>query len=359
MRYVLFALGLAALLQTPDIRFEKALPDEQLNQTFMNREGWIGGDGAFSVPIGRDSSWWLFSDTWIGKIEGRARTGATIVNNTAGRLDGTKLTFIVRGSNDGGPQALVTPAEGAGWFWLGSGALIDRKLYVFLSQIVKTDASSVFGFKAAGLWLGVCASPGLDPESWKFKQLRVPFARFDARREVSFGFSLCLAGSWMYIYGTDEDVSPSWRARFLLVARCPALQIAEFSTWRFWTGTAWSADPAACARTVDHMASDGSVSYLPRLKRFVLVYTEDGLSSRILARTSKSPEGPWSSPTEVYRCPEGADKGVFCYQARNHPELAHGNELAISYCTNSFGISQVLRDTRLYFPRFVRVKLAR
>ena len=107
------------------------------------------------------------------------------------------------------------------------------------------------------------------------------------------------------------------------------------------------------------MASDGSVSYLPELRRYVLVYTEDGLSPRILARTSKSPEGPWSPPTDVYRCPEGADKGVFCYQARNHPELAHGNELVIGYCTNSLDFWQVARDAKLYVPRFVRVSLSR
>jgi hypothetical protein len=107
------------------------------------------------------------------------------------------------------------------------------------------------------------------------------------------------------------------------------------------------------------MASDGSVSYLPGLKRYVLVYTEDGLSPRILARTSKKPEGPWSPPTKIYSCPEGAQKGVFCYAARNHPELARGDELVISYCTNTFDFWQVLRDAKLYVPRFIRVSLSR
>ena len=148
---MLSALAYVVLLQPSDIRFERGVPDERLNQLFTTQTGWIGGDGVFSVPISRTSSWWLFSDTWIGKIKGGSRTDATIVNNTAGRLDGGTLSFIVRRSKDGKAQALVTPSEGPGWFWLGSGALIDRKLYVFLSQVVKTDAASVFGFKAAGL----------------------------------------------------------------------------------------------------------------------------------------------------------------------------------------------------------------
>jgi hypothetical protein len=68
---------------------------------------------------------------------------------------------------------------------------------------------------------------------------------------------------------------------------------------------------------VSRMASEGSVSYLPDMREYVLVYTEGGLSDRLLARTAPEPIGPWSASTVIYRCPEpGRDKRIFCYGAK-------------------------------------------
>jgi hypothetical protein len=100
------------------------------------------------------------------------------------------------------------------------------------------------------------------------------------------------------------------------------------------------------------------VSWLPALRRFVLICTEDGLSDKIIARTAVDPWGPWSAATVVYRCPEaGWSKGIFCYAAKAHPMLTPaGDELLVTYAANTYEISQVIADARLYWPRFVRVK---
>jgi len=78
-----------------------------------------------------------------------------------------------------------------------------------------------------------------------------------------------------------------------------------------------------------------------------------------MARTAPEPWGPWSSPTVIYRCPEAKwDKQIFCYAAKAHPMLSSAtHELVITYAANSFDLAQVLTDARLYWPRFVRVKL--
>jgi hypothetical protein len=106
------------------------------------------------------------------------------------------------------------------------------------------------------------------------------------------------------------------------------------------------------------MASECSVSYLAVAKRYVLVYTEGGLSDRILARSADTPVGPWSASSVVYQCPEaGWDNRIFCYGAKAHPSLAAGDELVISYIANSFDFWQVAADARIYVPRFIRVKV--
>jgi hypothetical protein len=106
------------------------------------------------------------------------------------------------------------------------------------------------------------------------------------------------------------------------------------------------------------VASEYSVSWLPTLKRYVLVCTENGLSEKIIARTATEPWGTWSEASVVYRCPEMArDKRIFCYAAKAHPMLTMTEgELIVTYAANSTDFSRLLNDARLYWPRFVRLR---
>ena len=104
-----------------------------------------------------------------------------------------------------------------------------------------------------------------------------------------------------------------------------------------------------------------SVSWLPGPERYVAVYTENGLSPRILGRFAPKPEGPFGEPVLLYTCPDVTwNERYFCYAAKAHPELAKSDdELIITYATNSSDFWDHGRDMRLYWPRFVRVKIQR
>ena len=75
----------------------KAEPLPAWDAKFRRTDGWIGGDGAYSVPISPTRNLWLFSDTWIGKVRNGKRTDLAMVNNTVGVQDG-------RGSCGGRPD---------------------------------------------------------------------------------------------------------------------------------------------------------------------------------------------------------------------------------------------------------------
>src|SRR3954470_22104558 len=119
-----------------------AKPAPDLTALFERTDGWVGGDGVYSVALGPRRLLWLFSDTWVGKVRGGKRTDVTMVNNTAAVQDGVgagaKVEFFVRAGGGGKPAALITPADGRGWFWLQAGAPAGGKLYLFLAQIEKT-----------------------------------------------------------------------------------------------------------------------------------------------------------------------------------------------------------------------------
>ena len=105
------------------------------------------------------------------------------------------------------------------------------------------------------------------------------------------------------------------------------------------------------------MANEYSVSWQPALKQYVAVYSENGISRNIRMKTAGTPSGPWSQGVTVYQCPE-TNKNTFCYAAKAHPTLAQApDELIVTYAVNAMDFWQVLKDARLYWPEFVRVKL--
>ncbi|HEY2911267.1 MAG TPA: DUF4185 domain-containing protein [Gemmataceae bacterium] len=333
-----------------------AAPAEEWNARFRQNDGWVGGDGAYSVPLSDRKTLWLFSDTWVGSIRDGRRSDVKMVNNTIGIQKGNgrdaAVTFAIR-KTDGKPRAMLAPPEGSGWFWIYAGIAHKGKVHVFLPRIEKSGGGA-FGFKQIEQWFGTIANPDTDPTEWKVAYAKLPFAKFAKEASVSFGSALLKDGEWIYIYGYRQVRGK----RSMLVARAPADRLADFDTWRFLADGQWKASAADARPVATGLATEFSVSYLPGLKKYAAVYTENGLGDRIVGRFADGPAGPWSEPVLFYTCPEmKADKKVFCYAAKAHPHLASENELIVTYCVNAFQLAPVLADARLYWPNFVRVKL--
>jgi hypothetical protein len=339
-----------------------ARPDTEMDERFEGKDGWIGGDGANSVALPGERILWLFSDTWVGKVRGGKRVEAALVNNSAalqeGRGANAKMRFVVRQGDDGKPRALITPEEGRGWFWLQAAATVDERLILFLNLVEKTGDPGVFGFRQTGERLGIVGNPRDDPTAWRIKQRKVPFTFLTAERAIAYGAAVLRDGAYLYVYGWDEDIKPKIKDRYLTLARVPAGEVEDFAAWRFYHGGRWEADFRTADRLVPGMAPEYSVTFHAGLKRYVLVYTELGLSDKILGRTARTPWGPWSAPTTLYQCPEmGRDKKVFCYGGKAPVCQAAEDELVVCYFVNSTDFWQVAADARLYWPRFVRVRL--
>jgi hypothetical protein len=352
------ALASPALGAEPPV-VKSAAPAPDLDALFVRADGWIGADGAYSVALSPRRTLWLFSDTWVGKVRAGRRTDATIVNNTVGVQEGSKgrLTYTVARGRDGKPSALIVPADGRGWFWLQAGAADRGRLLLFLNQVEKTDDKSVFGFRSVGLWLGTVADADKPPESWRVEQVKMPNAVFSKERILAWGAAVLRVGDDLYVYGTDERRGKGPPDRRMVVARVPAASVGTFAAWRYYRDGAWVEDFRNPSPLAGGLATEYSVT--PFGKRYLAVYTERGLSPRIIGRTADRPWGPWSAPAVLYECPEmSRDKKVFCYAAKAHPALSSGRDLVVSYVVNSFDFWQVAREAKLYWPRFVRVRLA-
>ena len=335
----------------------------EYDRLFQRSTGWIGADGDFTVALTNDLTLWLFSDTFIGEVRRGRRVHATMINNSAAWQHGVdpthaRVEFFYAKSTEGAPASIITPRDKKGWFWLFDGVMVRKKLFLFLLQIDRTNDKSGFGFRQMGTWLGEVSNPLAPPTQWHMTCRRIPFAQSGANGRRLFGSATLTRNGFVYIYGTDERNGGS---RAMILARTPEKSLGDFSTWRFRTHGGWSTKAEKAEHLCGAIATEYSVSWLPSLRRYVLICTENGLSEKIIARTAPEPWGPWSPSKVVYRCPESKwtkQEQVFCYSAKAHPMLATApDELILTYVANSFNFTQIVNDARLYLPRFVRAKL--
>jgi hypothetical protein len=92
---------------------------------------------------------------------------------------------------------------------------------------------------------------------------------------------------------------------------------------------------------------------------WVLIHSEPLFGSRIFARTSATPYGPWSTATPDYEVPRlDRDKKHFAYAAKAHGELSRPGELLVTYIVNSMDFGENVGNANIYRPRFIRVPLS-
>lgn len=345
----------------PELLAWQAEPIPAWEEAFQKADPrWKGGDGASSVPLGDSRTLWLFGDTWITKPEAEGRTGAVLVRNSLAlqRIeDGKPGRIDFFWNEDGGKSGDAFPPGGdAGWLWPLSGVRIGSSLILFFVRCM--ESGSPLGFDLVGSLLVTANNPDEPPSQWHGERRSLPFFQHGTQGDSFFGICCLLAGGSLYVYGVREDWSRGPEGRSVLVARAPpdAGAVTDFEAWRFFDGGQWVADWSRAAPLFDGAATEMSVSWLPGLGRYIAVYTRWGLSDLILARTSPAPEGPWSEPSVLYRCPDVAwNSRYFTYAGKAHPELASsGRELVVTYATNSTEEEDHLGDLRIYWPRFVR-----
>jgi hypothetical protein len=348
-------LFLAACQTQPRFSVE---PLPRYEALFQRTSGWTGGDGAYSTPLGADRVLWLFGDTFVGEVRDGRRINTRLVSNTiavqAGRApDGGSIAFFHGTSAAGLPSAFLEPADGRGGLWPYQGVQTADGLYLFLLQIERSDPGSAFGFRLVSIWLGKVADPDVPPERWTLSQKKIPWGH---ERRL-FGSAVLLSGDYVYIYGIIDDAASGVMVKHMIVARAPVQKLGDFAAWRFFAEGEWVTEVDRASRLCGNIANEFSVSFQPAVNRYVLVYTDGGMSEHILIRYASQPHGPWSGPTRVYRCPEMSwDSRIFCYAAKAHPELAQdAGELIVTYVANATDFALLESDERLYRPRFLRI----
>lgn len=324
------------------------------NQMFQRTKGWIGADVAYSVPLGPDKTLWLFGDTFVGQIRDGKRTSAKMIHSSiAIQQIGEEPQFYYPVDKKREPQSFIKSLGPRTYFWLGDGVRTEQGLYIFMQQVQWLN-DSAWGFQCVATWLASIQNPDAPRALWKISTEKLPFIQLADGQDVVWGCEILKSENYIYIYGYSNRTN-STAAKNLILARAPENGLGDSETWEFYSNGTWTKDFDKTTPIFSGAGAEGSVSWQPFLKQFVFVYS-DGIWGSILMRTAGDPEGPWSAPIKLYQCPDMRfSPHVFCYAAKGHAELSATNELLISYASNSESLSEVMNDTRIYLPHFIRV----
>ena len=380
-------LALAAIAQASNSAPETAFPvepAEKWSALFDRTSGWVGADGAYSIPLSgvdafrpdyQDRTLFLFGDTFIGQVneKGKRKSGTTMVNNTAAILRGNQpdpkhVGFYYHTDQDGEPAALFVPhTPDAGpntWYWPMDGAVVEDKFYVFASRIRRSQGDNdAFNFALDGVAL---LSTDLEnvTDFRSYNQVDGPlyYQTGEEKGDIVFGGAVMVntehacgphPDGFVYVYGLREVPYN----KKLLAARVRPEKLADFSQWRFWDGSEWSKDIDDAAPLAERLSSGFSVSPLPD-GRYACVFQLDGIGKHVALRIGESPVGPFGPVHKIWKPPEfDMEEDIFCYNAKAHPHLSQPGELLISYNVNSFDFGDHFRNADIYRPRFIRIRL--
>ncbi len=335
------------------------VPWPEADALFRRDDGWLGTDDAYSVPLGKDRTLWLFGDTFLGpRATGRAAAGF-VANSIAVQsgLDPSTASLDRWPVDPGCGPMFASEIEGE-WLWPLDGIRLGAAVLVFLMRVrssrpdlpSSTDAWEAEGslsfFEVVGTTARLVADPDLPPAQWRPVPVEMPDAG-----GAALGTALLLDG--------DHVLAWAQRAGYARLARWAAASAAvgDIANPQWWCGEdGWRPDVADAVPVLDAVPTEFTV-HRHDAATLVLTQVGDPVGRGVLEiRSAPYPEGPWSAPVEIYRPPEIGRPDTITYAGKAHPELAGGG-LVVTYASIRLTRAATLADESVYVPRFARVDL--
>jgi hypothetical protein len=355
---------------------------------FPCQQGWLGADGAYSVPLGNGSSLWIFADTFVGPSSATSRTQSNgfIHNSIAISTCSTQscsFQYYWNGMNTSsqGPVFSV-PGSTTDWFWPMDGFVYNGTLYLALMQMHATGGGA-FGFAYSGVQLASINNYKASPSHWS-----ITYQPLNTGGSAVPGVSIVVGqgpnsnpdpsnpqgANYAYFF-TVVPSSNSSTQPYMALLRLPLTQLTtaarpgntswEYfttsSTWSSWSDTA-TALPSDNAAVINPGATEMTVRYHSSTNQWIAVYPV-GLDNTAFYALSSSMTGGWGASKSLYSYPEmqtsnpNYTPNVFCYAAKEHVEFESAGQLFFTYACNSTQTSDITNNMNLYRPVVVTESL--
>jgi hypothetical protein len=327
--------------------------------SFPYSEGWLGGDGGYSIPFSKARALWLFGDTFVGRDRATTRAGAQMVSNTIGISDCAGEAWHIdyywhRASDDHTARAFFNSDDPSISYWPFDGFSYQGNVYLVLTRVVKTSGGGPFGFKTVGTDLAKITNPLVNPDRWPISYSRLTDSLF-----VFPGASIVLQPPYAYLFGVLDDVTHRRHSVVLTRVALRTLErpliaieyLARDGSWKH------GLDPRDARILVEDGAPEFSFRFHSEVGKWVLVQQNPRFGSGgIEVRFADKIEGPWSAYRPLAAEPEmtRADahaKEIFCYAAREHAQFSPGpRSLLLTYACNSLSFRTLAGDMSIYRP---------
>jgi len=318
---------------------------------FSYKDGWYGGDGAYSTKLDEKRTLWIFGDTFVSGQQGRQdRIGMDVVLGTTLGIstcseDGVfEIKYYVKKTS----EKFISSFSENEWLWPQDPFIANSTLYIPLLIVeAKPDMEGPFKFKIAGhkiakitnfeaaepdRWIMdyIDLTPGIPKEIIAFATTSVVY------QNHVYYYPLCVsAGDLPIIFGNILARIP------INELNNPADAIEYFTKDGIWEK---ELNPAKVKIVIAAGVSELSVRYHGNDKKWIAVYMSTrNNGDQLLYQIADAPEGPWSEPKALLKTipevnPESTlyDKNNFCYAGKEHIEFARDKNLVVSYVCNSF-----------------------
>jgi hypothetical protein len=330
---------------------------QEIRPDFPYKDGWLGGDAAYSVQFASNQSLWLFGDSFVGDSKARSRAGSKLVRNSVGissydDTSGWSIKYFWKRKGKSDPKAFFEPKEGTGYFyWPMDGFQAGENLYVALSRVRNVEKGGPFDFEITGVDLACISNYTLPPEKWE-----IEYVELHAGTDLFPGVSISVIGQHAYFYTLFDDKTT--KRRPVLLERIPIKRLSQptanleyYSKDHKWKRGFDAQDAEEVFPTGN---TEMSVRYHEDSRKWVAISGPAYLSNKILISAADALTGPWSEWQTFYEVPElkGANPDIFCYAGKEHFEFYQPNKRAIefTYVCNSSKFEKLISNMSIYRP---------
>jgi hypothetical protein len=330
---------------------------------FPGKDGWLGGDGAISVPIDDEHVLWMFGDTFVGQKNQHVREGASMVSNTiaVSTCDpdtGWDIHYYWRGMYGDTPAPFFQTYTDRYRYWPQDAFRYKGAIYIALNKVGPGyGLNDDLGFENIGATLvRITGYEGQPPENW-----RIGYFPWSEVIEQHNWKGMAVHKGHLYLFTQFPDKKAFLRRVPLDHLDQPAEYMEYWSAARVWK----QGMDTVGVQTVfeEHISgSGGSVTWHDDIAQWVLVHGPGWYAREIYMHTAPALTGPWSPGKVIYEVPERIEgnpeyhQDKFCYFAREHASFYDPDmkKLTFTYDCNIDPFTELIKKLDVYFPRVVQ-----
>jgi hypothetical protein len=318
--------------------------------SFPDRDGWYGGDGAYSILLDDGRTLWLFGDTFASDGEDRKNRvdmdlvlGTTLAISTCSNEGRFNIRYFLK-KKEG---RFISSFGDTQWMWPQDPFTVHDRLYIPLVVIEPApEREGQFKFRMTGQKIAMIRNyHGKDPHRWSVEYL--DWSAAIPSGVAALAATSVVSGREVYFYPFCVPSASTPGVLGNILVRIPTDRLndpagameyyAKDDTWRK------GLDPGKAKIVLDAGVSELSVRYHRSLKRWIAVYlSPQNKGDRLLYRSAEKLEGPWSEPKvliaiipEVNPTDPKYHKNNFCYAGKEHIQFAAEGTLVTTYVCNS------------------------